>query len=412
MPHLLIAGCGAAGMYAAVHAARRGCKVTVLDANDRPGHKLSITGKGRCNVTNDCDLDTFLQNVPRNPRFLYSALSRCMPSDVQAFFEAEGVPLKTERGRRVFPQSDRAQDIVQALYHAMQDAGVTVHLNTRVKRLLLRDGICEGVMLSDGGEIRADAVLLATGGMSYPRTGSRGDGYRLAEQAGLTVIPPQPSLIPLETAEQDAAEMQGLSLRNVTLTVKRGKKEVFSELGEMLFTHFGISGPLVLSASCRMDPQKLSEYLLTIDMKPALTPEQLDARILRDFSEQQNKDIVNALRGLLPASMIPVMLHRAGIPQTQKVHDVTKEQRRALAEAVKRFPLHVSAMRPIAEAIITRGGVSVKEIDPNTMEAKKCPGLYLAGELLDVDAYTGGYNLQIAFATGFAAAEAAAAAGA
>ncbi|MBR3417962.1 MAG: NAD(P)/FAD-dependent oxidoreductase [Oscillospiraceae bacterium] len=408
MPHLLIAGCGAAGMYAAVHAARRGCRVTVLDGNDRPGHKLSITGKGRCNVTNACDLDTFLQNVPRNPRFLYSALSRCMPADVQAFFEAEGVPLKTERGRRVFPQSDRAADIVGALLHAMQDAGVTVHLNSRVKKLLLSEDCCTGVILSDGSELRADAVLLATGGMSYPRTGSRGDGYRLAEQAGLAVIPPQPSLIPLETAESDAAEMQGLSLRNVTLTVTQGKKTVFTELGEMLFTHFGISGPLVLSASCRMEPQKLDSYLLNIDMKPALTPEQLDARMLRDFAAQQNKDIVNALRGLLPASMIPVMLNRAGIPQTQKIHDITKAQRIALGSCIKGFTLHASAMRPVTEAIVTRGGVSVKEINPNTMESKKIRGLYIAGELLDVDAYTGGYNLQIAFATGYAAALAAA----
>ena len=407
MPHLLIVGCGAAGMYAAVHAARLGCRVTVLDANDRPGHKLSITGKGRCNVTNDCDLDTFLQNVPRNPRFLYSALSRCMPSDVQAFFEAEGVPLKTERGRRVFPQSDRAQDIVDALLRAMREAGVTVHLNTRVKKLMLREGVCEGVILPDGGEIRADAVLLATGGMSYPRTGSRGDGYRFAEQAGLTVIPPQPSLIPLETAEPDAAELQGLSLRNVTLTVRQGKKEVFSELGEMLFTHFGISGPLVLSASCRMDPQALDSYLLTIDLKPALSPEQLDQRILRDFAAQQNKDIANALHQLLPSSLIPVILKRAGIPPAQKVHDITKAQRTGLVTAVKSFVFHASAMRPVAEAIVTRGGVSVKEIDPNTMEAKKCRGLYIAGELLDVDAYTGGYNLQIAFATGYAAAAAA-----
>ena len=410
MPHLLIAGCGAAGMYAAVHAARLGCKVTVLDANDRPGHKLSITGKGRCNVTNACDLDTFLQNVPRNPRFLYSALSRCMPSDVQAFFEAEGVPLKTERGRRVFPQSDRAADIVDALRNAMQDAGVRVHLNTRVKKLLIADETCTGVVLADGSEMHADAVLLATGGMSYPRTGSRGDGYRLAEQAGLTVIPPQPSLIPLETVERDPMEMQGLSLRNVTLTVTQGKKVIFTELGEMLFTHFGISGPLVLSASCRMDPQKLDSYLLTVDLKPALSAEQLDRRIQRDFDEQKNRDIVNALRGLLPASMIPVILNRTGIPQTQKVHDITKAQRLALGEAVKRFPLHASGMRPIAEAIITRGGVSVREINPNTMESKKIRGLYVAGELLDVDAFTGGYNLQIAFATAFAAASAAASA--
>lgn len=406
MPDILVVGCGAAGMYAAVHAARLGCRVTVLDANDRPGHKLSITGKGRCNVTNACDRDTFLQNVPRNPRFLYSALSRCSPADVQAFFEAEGVPLKTERGRRVFPQSDRAQDIVQALLNAMKAAGVSVRCGARVKKLVIADGICTGVQLADGQICHADAVLLATGGMSYPRTGSRGDGYRLAEQAGVTVIPPQPSLIPLETVETDPTEMQGLSLKNVTLTVKAGKKVIFSELGEMLFTHFGISGPLVLSASCRMDPQKLGDYLLTVDLKPGLTPEQLDQRLQRDFSAQLNRDAGNTLHGLLPVSMIPVMLRRAGIPASQKIHNVTKEQRRALGAAVKGYTMHASAMRPIAEAIVTRGGVSVRDVNPNTMECKKIRGLYFAGELLDVDAYTGGYNLQIAFATGHAAAAA------
>ena len=400
---VLIVGGGASGCFAAVTAAERGRRVLVLDANDRLMHKLSITGKGRCNVTNNADPDTLMQNIPRNPRFLYSAFSRCTPQDVMAFFEEAGVPLKTERGRRVFPQSDKAADIVGALQRKMSEAGVTHRLHTRVKSLVLEQDACTGVQLSDGTVLRAASVLLATGGMSYPRTGSRGDGYTLAQQAGHTVIPPQPSLIPLETAETDAAEMQGLSLKNVTLTVKHGQKVIFTELGEMLFTHFGVSGPLVLSASCMLDPAKLSEYLLTVDMKPALSAEQLDARMLRDFAAQQNKDIANALRLLLPASMIPVMLSRAGIAPDTKVHSITKAQRTALGACIKGYTLHITALRPIAEAIITRGGVSVKEVDPNTMASKKCSGLYFAGELLDVDGYTGGYNLQIAFATGCAA---------
>ena len=401
--NIIIIGGGAAGMFAAVTAARRGRSVLLLDANDRLGHKLSITGKGRCNVTNNCDPDTLMQNVMRNPRFLYSAFSRCTPADVMAFFENAGVPLKTERGRRVFPQSDNAKDIVQALRAAMQHENVRICENSRVRDLIISDDCCTGVRLENGAEHTAEAVLLATGGMSYPRTGSRGDGYRLAQQAGHTIIAPQPSLIPLETAEHDPQEMQGLSLKNVTLTVTNGKKVLFSELGEMLFTHFGISGPLVLSASCLLDPQKLSAYQLEIDMKPALSPEQLDQRIQRDFAEQKNKDLANAMRGLLPSSMIPVMLKRAGISPEKKVHDITKAERLSLGTAIKHFTLHASAMRPIAEAIITRGGVSVREVNPNTMESKKIRGLYFAGELLDVDALTGGYNLQIAFATGFAA---------
>jgi hypothetical protein len=400
---LIVVGGGAAGMFAAVTAARRSKKVLLLDGNDRLGHKLSITGKGRCNVTNDCDLDTLMQNIPRNPRFLYSAFSRCMPADVMRFFEDAGVPLKTERGRRVFPQSDKAQDIVQALISEMKHAGVETRINTRVKKLVLSENSCTGVLLANGQTELGHAVLLATGGMSYPRTGAHGDGYRFAEQAGHRIIPPQPSLIPLETAEHDPQEMQGLSLKNVTLTVTRGKKVLFSEMGEMLFTHFGVSGPLVLSASARMDAAKLNDTLLIVNLKPALTPEQLDARILRDFGEVPNRAVGNILHSLLPSSMIPVMLRRAGIPAEKKAHDITKGERLALCNMIQKFTLHPTAMRPIAEAIITRGGVSVKEVNPNTMESKLVQGLYFAGELLDADAYTGGYNLQIAFATGFAA---------
>lgn len=400
---IIIVGGGAAGCYAAVTAAERGKRILLLDGNDRLCHKLSITGKGRCNVTNDCAVDTLMQNIPRNPRFLYSAFSRCTPQDVMQFFESHGVPLKTERGRRVFPQSDRAADIVNALLSAMRGLGVQTRLNTRVSKLLSDGERCIGVRTADGSEFTADAVLLAAGGMSYPRTGSRGDGYRMAEAVGHTVIPPQPSLIPLETAEQDPQEMQGLSLKNVKLTVTRGKKTVFAEQGEMLFTHFGVSGPLVLSASSLLDAAHLDEYLLSIDMKPALTEDQLDLRIQRDFTAQINRSLSNVLRGLLPSSMIPVMIRRAGLPAEIKVHDITREQRRQLCRTVKALALHITAMRPIAEAIITRGGISVKEVNPNTMESKKMPGLYLAGELLDVDAFTGGYNLQIAFATGYTA---------
>lgn len=397
---VIIAGGGPAGCFAAVTAARRGRSVLLLDANDRLGHKLSITGKGRCNVTNACDRDTLMQNIPRNPRFLYAAFSRCAPADVMAFFEAEGVPLKTERGRRVFPVSDKAGDIVKALTDAMRAANVQIRLQSRVQKLLIRDGRCAGVVLAGGETLTAEHVLLATGGCSYPRTGSRGDGYRLAQQAGHTVTPPQPSLIPLETAEDGPKQMQGLSLKNVTLTLLRGQKPVFSEMGEMLFTHFGVSGPLVLSASCLMDTADAASYSLRIDLKPALTAEQLDRRILRDFAAQPNKDLSNALRGLLPASMIPVMLQTAGISAGVKVHDITKEQRRRLCACIKAYPLHIKAARPIAEAIVTRGGVSVREVNPNTMESKCLPGLFFAGELLDTDAFTGGYNLQIAFATG------------
>ena len=400
---VLIAGGGASGCFAAVYAARRGRKVLLLDGNDRLLHKLSITGKGRCNVTNDCDTDTLMRNIPRNPRFLYSAFSRCTPADVMAFFEEAGVPLKVERGHRVFPVSDKAGDIAAALRREMDKAGVTVRLSSRVKKLLIENGVCTGVRTADGEEYRAESVLLATGGASYPRTGSTGDGYALAASAGHTVIPPVPSLIPLETAEEDAAEMQGLSLRNVTLTVTRGKKLLFFELGEMLFTHFGVSGPLVLSASSRMSPDTLSETLLSVNLKPGLTPEQLDARVLRDFAEVPNRAVCNILKGLLPASMIPVMLRRCEIPPEKKAHDITKAERTRLCNMIQHFTLHPTAMRPLREAIITRGGVSVKEVDPNTMASKLVPGLYFAGELLDADAFTGGFNLQIAFATGHAA---------
>ncbi|MBR6760656.1 MAG: NAD(P)/FAD-dependent oxidoreductase [Oscillospiraceae bacterium] len=398
---VIIVGGGAAGCFAAIAAARRNRSVLLLDGNDRLGHKLSITGKGRCNVTNACDMDTLMANIPRNGRFLYSAFSGCMPQDVMDFFEAEGVPLKIERGRRVFPQSDQAADIVQALLRAMKRAGVKRE-QLRVDGLCMENDRCIGVR-SGNAERFAESILLATGGASYPRTGSKGDGYRLAMQAGHTVISPQPSLVPIETVESYPAAMSGLSLKNVTLTVRNGKKSCFCEQGEMLFTHFGVSGPLVLSASAMMEPSDAASYVLEIDMKPALTAEQLDLRIQRDFAESPNRMLGNTLQKLLPSSMVPVMLELAALAPDQRVNAVTREQRQKLGAMIKAMPLHCKAMRPIAEAIVTRGGVSVKEVSPKTMESKLVSGLYFAGELLDVDAYTGGYNLQIAFATGYAA---------
>lgn len=398
---VIVVGGGAAGCYAAITAARLGRNVLLLDGNDRLGHKLSITGKGRCNVTNACDMDTLMANIPRNSRFLYSAFSKCMPADVMAFFEQEGVPLKIERGRRVFPQSDRAADIVHALLSAMQQAGVRIE-RARVDALILQDGACIGVK-SGEKSFYAQSILLATGGASYPKTGSCGDGYRLAKMAGHSIVSPQPSLVPIVTVEEYPARMSGLSLKNVLLTVKHGNAVCFREQGEMLFTHFGVSGPLVLSASAMMDANRAAEYSLLIDMKPALSAEQLDCRIRRDFDESPNRILANTLQKLLPMSMIPVVLELAALSPELRVNSVTKQQRQQLGMIVKALPLHCRSMRPIAEAIITRGGVSVKEISPKTMESKLCKGLFFAGELLDVDAYTGGYNLQIAFATGYAA---------
>lgn len=398
---VIVVGGGAAGCYAAITAAKLGRNVLLLDGNDRLGHKLSITGKGRCNVTNACDMDTLMANIPRNSRFLYSAFSQCMPENVMAFFEQEGVPLKVERGRRVFPQSDRAADIVQALLSAMKRAGVRIE-RARVDALILQEGVCIGV---ESGEqsFYAQSILLATGGASYPRTGSRGDGYRLAKMAGHSIVAPQPSLVPIVTVEEYPARMSGLSLKNVLLTVKQGDVTCFSEQGEMLFTHFGVSGPLVLSASAMMNANRATEYTLFIDMKPALRADQLDLRIQRDFSESPNRILANTLQKLLPSSVIPVVLELSALSPELRVNSVTKQQRQQLGMTIKALPLHCRSMRPIAEAIVTRGGVSVKEVSPKTMESKLCKNLFFAGELLDVDAYTGGYNLQIAFATGYAA---------
>ena len=399
--HLCIGG-GPAGIFAALTAAEKGGRCVILEHNKQLGRKLRITGKGRCNLTNNCDRDTLLANIPANGKFLYSALSRCTPQDVMAYFEGLGVPLKTERGNRVFPVSDRAEDIVQALQKAVRMAGIPV-IHGDAAQLLLENGKCIGVRTADGREFRAGTTLLATGGLSYPKTGSDGSGYSLAEAAGHTIVPPMPSLIPLVTKEAWCRDAMGLSLRNVTLRLYRGEKCVFEELGEMLFTHFGVSGPLVLSASALMRKGSPEDYRLEIDLKPGLTPEQLDKRIQRDLTENQNRDMGNILRALLPAKLILPILQLSHIAPDTKANALTKTQRLALRDCIKTVSLHVKAFRPIEEAIITRGGVSVKEVDAKTMASKRCEGLYFAGEILDLDGYTGGFNLQIAFSTAYSA---------
>lgn len=400
---VVVAGGGAAGMMAAITAARAGASVLLLEPNEKVGRKLYITGKGRCNVTNHCGAEEVLTNIPRNPKFLYSAMSRFTPQDTWEFFEKLGVRLKTERGNRVFPQSDKSADIVDALFFELRRQGVELRQD-RLCALAVADGKITGVRTAASSDtIMCKAVILATGGASYPRTGSTGDGYRLAESVGHTVVPPRGSLVPLESDDPHCAKMQGLSLRNVELRVKNQKgKVVYREQGELLFTHFGLSGPLVLSASAHMDFARNS-YTAHIDLKPALDEQKLDARLLRDFEARANQNFANAMGGLVPQSMIDPMIERSGIPADQKVRDIRREQRRRLLETLKDFSVAITGPRPVDEAIITAGGVKVSEVDPGTMQSRKVDGLYFAGELLDVDAYTGGFNLQIAWATGHAA---------
>lgn len=387
---------------AAVHAARFGKSVIVFEKNERTGRKLRITGKGRCNVTNNSSMEEHMKNIPVNPRFLYSSYSSFCAEETMAFFEELGVPLKTERGNRVFPVSDKADDIADAFDHEMKKLGVKL-IHKRVSGLIIEDGKCCGVTAGKD-EFRSESVLIACGGKSYPNTGSNGDGYALAEAAGHTITEIKPSLVPLVSPDKYCAEMMGLSLRNVTLKLFDREKLIYSELGEMLFTHFGVSGPLVLSASSHIRDMQPNRYTLKIDLKPGLTAEQLDMRIQRDFSENLNRDFANGIRKLLPAKLIPVAVKRSGIPAEQKVNGITREQRRKLGELIKDFPVRISAFRPVDEAIITSGGVSVREINPKTMESKLVSGLFFAGEVIDVDAYTGGFNLQIAFSTAYSAA--------
>ncbi len=402
MSEIIVIGGGAAGMMAAITAARRGAGVTLLEPNERLGKKLNITGKGRCNVTNDCDQETLMANIPGNGRFLYSALTRFTPQDAMAFFEALGVPLKVERGNRVFPVSDRSFDISGALERELRRLRVRI-LRERAAEITAEDGRVTGVQ-TDRQHHPADAVVLATGGVSYPGTGSTGDGYAMAAALGHTIVPPRGSLVPLESGDADCAAMQGLSLRNVEATVLNGKnKPVFREFGEMLFTHFGVSGPLMLSASAHLRRWDKEQYRLSIDLKPALDQQKLDSRILRDIGENPNRDMANILSGLVHRSMVPVLLRRLALPEGEKANSLIKEQRRALVQELKHFTVSLTGPRPVAEAIVTAGGVKVGDVVPGTMASKLAEGLYFAGEILDVDAYTGGFNLQIAWATGYLA---------
>ncbi len=402
MTDIIIIGGGAAGCMAALQAARLGKSVLVFEKNEKLGRKLRITGKGRCNVTNNSPSEEHMRNIPVNPRFMYSSFSLFSPEDTMALFEELGVALKTERGNRVFPVSDKADDIADAMAGEMKKLRVKV-IHKRVTKLIINEGRCCGVR-SGNEEYMANSVLIACGGKSYPNTGSTGDGYTLAESAGHTITELKPSLVPLTSPDKFCAEMMGLSLRNVTLTLYDREKPIYSELGEMLFTHFGLSGPLVLSASSHIREMEPNRYRLKIDLKPGLSPEQLDARIQRDFAENLNRDFINGIRKLLPAKLIPVAVRLSGISPEQKVNGITREQRHKFGELIKSFPVRISGFRPIDEAIITSGGVSVKEIDPRTMESKLLPGLFFAGEVIDIDAYTGGFNLQIAFSTAYSAA--------
>lgn len=401
MTDIIIIGGGASGCFAGVQASRFGKSVLLFEKNEKLGRKLRITGKGRCNVTNNSDIQEHMKNIPTNHRFMYSAFSVFDAYNTMDFFEEIGVPLKTERGNRVFPVSDNANDIADSMAKEMKKSGVKI-INKRVTKLIIENNTCIGVKAGND-EYYAKSVLIACGGKSYQNTGSTGDGYTLAESAGHTITEIKPSLVPLVSPDKYCSEMMGLSLRNVTLNLYDRDKLIFSELGEMLFTHFGMSGPLVLSASSHIREMSPERYMVLIDLKPALSPEQLDARIQRDFAENLNRDFVNGIRKLLPAKLIPVAVRLSGISPEQKVNSITKEQRHKFGHLIKAFPVRISGFRPVNEAIITSGGVSVKEINPKTMESKLVSGLFFAGEVIDVDAYTGGFNLQIAFSTAYTA---------
>ena len=406
MNKVIIVGGGAAGMLASIIAAKNGCAVTLFEKNEKLGKKIYITGKGRCNVTNNCDPEELLQAVMSNPKFLYSAFYSFTSQDMMQLLEDAGVSLKTERGNRVFPVSDHSSDIIHGLEQLMKKYGVQIHLRSEVKNLLTENGIVTGIQLTDNKVYTADAVIVATGGLSYPTTGSTGDGYRFAVETGHTVTECMPSLVPLTTKEAYIPLMKGLSLRNVELTIKRGKKTVYQDFGEMMFTHFGITGPLVLSASAKIGKflQKGEELSAYLDLKPALSHEQLDDRILREFSSAQNKQFKNVIGVLFPSSLTPVIIELGPIPEDKVIHDISREERLAFGSLIKAFPFTITGLGGFSEAVITRGGVSVREIQPGTMESKKIKNLYFIGEVLDLDAVTGGYNLQIAWSTAYLAA--------
>lgn len=408
MAKFLIVGGGAAGMMAAVHAARGGHEVHLFEKNEKLGKKLYITGKGRCNLTNDCATEELFSAIVSNPKFLYSAFYAYPSQAVMSFFEEADVPLKVERGNRVFPKSDHSSDIISGLARQMQRAGVQIHLNTEVKRLLCEGEQIRGIELEGGVFVPSEHVLVATGGLSYPSTGSTGDGYRFAKECGHTVTSLAPSLVPLTAKEDYIPRLQGLSLRNVSLTIFRNSRKVYEDFGEMMFTHCGVTGPMILSASSRVGRylEKGEVLLASLDLKPGLSAEQLDRRILRDFEEGKNKQFKNVISGLFPSSLTPVVVELNGIPPEKKVHDISKKERQTFGQLIKSFPFTITGIGEFKEAIITRGGVSVKEVHPQTMESKKMKGLYFAGEVLDLDAVTGGYNLQIAWSTAFLAAQA------
>lgn len=404
MSKILVIGGGAAGMAAAIFAARNGNEVHLYEKNEKLGKKIYITGKGRCNVTNASDMDTLFASVMSNPKFLYSSFYSFTNEQVMDLFEELGVALKVERGNRVFPVSDHSSDIIFALQREMQRQGVEICLHTEVKELLVEEDVWKGLLLKNGKKVYGDACIVATGGISYQSTGSTGDGYRFAKHAGHKVTELLPALVPMEVKEWYAKELQGLSLRNVTATIYDGKKKVYEDFGEMLFTHFGVSGPLIISASS-MIGKKLQKNPLTlsIDLKPALTKEQLDQRVLRDFEENRNKLFKNAIDKLFPAKLKPIMIELSGIPEEKKVNEISREERQRFVGLIKDFRMTLTSLRGYNEAIITKGGVSTKEVDPGTMESKLVKNLYFAGEVLDLDALTGGYNLQIAWSTGYLA---------
>lgn len=403
MSKVIVIGGGPAGLMAAAQASLYGNSVTLLEKNPRTGRKLIITGKGRCNITNACDNTTFISNVISNPRFLYSAINGFDTSDTVDFFNSLGVETKTERGNRVFPSSDKAMDVADAMLNFARNSGVKIICNTSVQSLIIEDNAVKGVIDADGKKYFADAVIIATGGKSYPLTGSTGDGYRLANEAGHTVTDIIPSLVPLTLKGDESKQMQGLSLRNISVSATCNGKKIFEDFGELVFTHYGVSGPVILSMSSHLKDYGKNNYKLSIDLKPALDFETLDKRIIRDFEKFNLKEVGNSLNGLLPSKLIPVVLNRWGIDKTTRCNSITKEQRKTLVEILKNLDFEITGTRPIEEAIVTRGGVKVSEINPKTMESKLVKGLYFCGEVIDVDAYTGGFNLQIAFSTGYLA---------
>ena len=411
MRNTVIIGGGPAGLMAAISSAKNGDKVTIIEKMNSCGKKLLITGKGRCNITNNAQMDKFMENTPTNPKFLYGVFNNFTNKDMIELLENEGVKTKVERGERVFPVSDRAQDVLEALLHILKKQNVQILTNTTAKRIIIDDEKnVLGVELDNGKEIKADKIILATGGKSYPVTGSTGDGYKLAKDLGHTITKIEPSLVPLTSHDEVCKELQGLSLRNVAIQLQICDKVVYKDFGEMLFTHFGVSGPIVLSASSYLVKTKNIEQILNegkveleIDLKPALSEEKLDARILRDFEEQKNKQFKNSLDKLLPQKLIPVIIEKTNINESKKINEITKQERQKLVNELKHFKISINGTRPIEEAIVTSGGINIKEINPKTMESKLINGLYFAGEIIDVDCLTGGYNLQVAWSTGYTA---------